>query len=1642
MSDIAELLAAPCDCPDCESAVSPGAYLATLLDYVLKHVRTSGGAITIAALRDRLHQPFGELPLDCSAAETTVSQYRIAIEVLRAYVGARPLLGTARESDLTTAEERYLESAYLSLLAGAGTTYEEVRRARGAPEDERAALAARLGIALTPTVGGGPRNDEVDQLVRSTEVPPGDPLRLTEAALDRLFGLPDSTTDPLSDGAKFGDAADQFIRWRIRGADPDRSTDAEGLIHLSVSSTGGAFVVSAHADAARTRLVAEGARATSEGRVRLRSRNGSGLSGDVELRYTADAADASIAVAPLVLTWRLRCLRSSWVAEDWPAAAPGAAESGSETPLALVDPQTIGLGDLRNPVPGAPAFDLWVARTKELSDRRAGLVSARDAAADPAAAIDAVVSLALTIPGDPVSVTRLTEIDEAEQHGERIGTRLADIGLTAPGFRLLMPVVTLAQSGVALSPPEWELLLDTLVVARKRRDVDAWRDGERILGITLSPNYFRLGSEDLAPDDARRVDLPVWLSTREQRRRWSEVLSARIDQEANVTAGVRRGVDTTGEQTLPMLRDALIVASDAEGSDGAGMAEWLTRRLLVDMRTSGNKRTTRVAQAMETLQELMTRLRTGQLSDDRPSAGLASIASVATQDGRTHLLARDGRGDLWHRVWDGRWHSWRNRGPLPTVPGLPPSEVAAAARGDGFDIAVVAGSRQLWVRRFERQWGEWQAVPGAPELTGSPALASSGPDALDAYVQRIGDLQVHRRQWDGTAWSPSEDTGAASHRAPAAVSRTAATADVIVTLPAAALFGPVHRSWDGLTWTDENLDGSLAGDPVLVAPDDRLELYQNRAGHLYRKVFDGSWQPWEDLDPGLAPTDPQLVHTPAVCVPAPDVVTVYGLRVDKFGAQLSFRRLEGGVWSAWEQLPDDAIELDAIQFDAEWEWVGSHPSLRSATFVRLYPENLLLPSLVPRQTPAFRALVAGSRPTQRLTESRACSLARTYVAYLRDVSLLTVQSSCHAVVTVGSADPCVSGAPVQRGVKLMFGLAPSGTVYWSSYDFSQADSGYGQSFWQAVQLDGDGGGATATTVRRIVGAIPWVNAGDGQHHLHLFLEVSVPGGRVLKRASVDLNSLGDPSAWSGGLEDVELPTGYGGMVLGLNSVTVLPVQSQNTTEAPRLAFHDPTTATVYIRPLSPTGGFVAGPWSNFTITPRINKGDLDFEQGVGRLYAALRVGGRDWIVYWWPDSVKVFVNGPGNRAAAVADGPNMFHGALIGGSSSIFLFHDKDGEKVYAQVSFNQSVAGGIVLGKRYQCPGVSDVVPHSEFAANFFVSPTGTAHVYGRGCRVEGDKLVSSSKFDLKPWFGPSPYIRSKGTVTELQSRRIMVRNTHQDNASGSETILTYLREAFRLVPQQLGLALQAAGHYVAALDWFATVYDHRAPLADRYIDHGLALDAALPAASIIRFPEGWLLDPLNPHAVARTRRGASARYAITTTMGCLNEYADSQFSLDTNESLPIARLLYDAVLQLADVPELRRHEHDCGALVAALEVRPGEAVPPEVAAALGAVAEQLSPGGGQSMLKLTQMVTYAKKGLIEWRVVLPELTEFAKTQQSVAPPPLTPVEVLAASASTRSAVHAALLADAGIERTTLSVGVVGSTIGLPVSLGTGASL
>jgi len=149
------------------------------------------------------------------------------------------------------------------------------------------------------------------------------------------------------------------------------------------------------------------------------------------------------------------------------------------------------------------------------------------------------------------------------------------------------------------------------------------------------------------------------------------------------------------------------------------------------------------------------------------------------------------------------------------------------------------------------------------------------------------------------------------------------------------------------------------------------------------------------------------------------------------------------------------------------------------------------------------------------------------------------------------------------------------------------------------------------------------------------------------------------------------------------------------------------------------------------------------------------------------------------------------------------------------------------------------------------------------------------------------------------------------------------YLHEAYHATPMHLALQLQHRGQYVSALDWQRTVYDFTAPedppSSLRKIYYGLKLEEDYSAE--FKREADWLLDALNPHAIA-TRKNTYTRFTLISIARCLLDFADAEYTRDTAESVPRARTLYMTVLDLLDLPELKQHLGSCDDLIGALTI------------------------------------------------------------------------------------------------------------------------
>jgi hypothetical protein len=312
--------------------ITAKSYLQALTDFATKpfdpqgHARVlakSGTSVTPTDLDNTFNQSIGLLLDDAYSAKANeaVYQTRICVEVLRKYLAANSPT-TPQAQALTTAQVAYRQAAYLSLLQQIGTSYDEIRLARTYNRQDPGglaqaqALAERLGIDL-----GSASPDHLTSLLFDPTILPSQPdpqppapPRLTEGALEQIFGLVDTTRDPFSQGPATGNSQSQPIRWNLSGVQWSRNTDPDGFIYVAV--TGAALpapIVKLYADQALTREVGGGS--AIAGTALITPSNNSGLSGKMMISGATTNQFALLAV-PRLLSWQRQHLRGVWQQKD------------------------------------------------------------------------------------------------------------------------------------------------------------------------------------------------------------------------------------------------------------------------------------------------------------------------------------------------------------------------------------------------------------------------------------------------------------------------------------------------------------------------------------------------------------------------------------------------------------------------------------------------------------------------------------------------------------------------------------------------------------------------------------------------------------------------------------------------------------------------------------------------------------------------------------------------------------------------------------------------------------------------------------------------------------------------------------------------------------------------------------------------------------------------------------------------------------------------------------------------------------------------------------------------------------------------------------------------------------------------------
>jgi hypothetical protein len=425
-------------------------------------------------------------------------------------------------------EADYRLTAYEGLLQQIGTSYSELRLIHGAQDTAQKALAERLGIDLS----SDPARLEKLLLTSNT---------LNEAQLEQLFGLVNSTRDPL---------------------EPSN--------------------------------------------------------------------------VPLLLQWQRERLESLWREED------------KTTPTPIIDPDLISQADLSRPTAGNPTFDLWSSRLawiKYKYEYFKQICSSYPSAKE--------IFVVLISDGLGLSEAEFEKLINRSKEGIDLTQRLEDLGLTTAALQCLMSVYQLTGTGI-VTQDEWQDIIHILVQAQKLRRYSEWHKEEQDHQppITLNPKEFVVG--------AVRPGLQMWRASLAQRRHWEEILQARSTQWQSLDDSLQAAIATTEEQSLPILRDAIISQIATQlGLHPDDTRKWLTRRLLIDVEGSGTQRTTRLLQAIQTVQGILFSLQTGQLPAGHPARGwkLAYVTKNETGNPCIQECSDAHFAEEWK--WIGSYDAWR-----------------------------------------------------------------------------------------------------------------------------------------------------------------------------------------------------------------------------------------------------------------------------------------------------------------------------------------------------------------------------------------------------------------------------------------------------------------------------------------------------------------------------------------------------------------------------------------------------------------------------------------------------------------------------------------------------------------------------------------------------------------------------------------------------------------------------------------------------------------------------------------------------------------------------------------------------------------------------------------------------------------------
>jgi hypothetical protein len=1237
----------------------------------------------------------------------------------------------------------------------------------------------------------------------------------------------------------------------------------------------------------------------------------------------------------------------------------------------IIDPDIIDAYDFRDLIPAPKtAYGIWQERSKEITGRISTITTTPPRTKGD---LDTLFQNQdyLSFKADGLFV-----LDQDRSVGHSIQGRLDQLGLSNAAFDTLLRVSQLVENGQSLLPAEWLDVASILVQSFKTKQFAAWRLEEQDSAMVLALDFFQVrpsSTDPLFPIPA--PTLPAWRATIADRRAWQDTLQSRIDEQNSTIDGMRQAVSATEAANLQVLRDGLVIAAAAAGgSDLDRAADWVTKRFLIDAKVDASQTTTRVEQAIETLQSLLLSLAEEPFDLSRFELA-GSVAAVKASDG-IHLFARGADDVLWHtREVGNDWQEWESLGDVIN------SDPAVCIHNSKLEFFALRYDNAVWRKTFDNGlWSDWESLGGVG--SSAPAAVSWGGDHLEVVV-RGTDWHIYHNRFENGQWAGWQDLGGILSSGPTIASPGIQKLHVLARGLDNAIW---HLAYDNGWKTWNSLGGIFDSAPAAVAsPKLSTTIYLRGTDDLLYSGFiiPGFPTRWSSY-PGFL-----LTSSPAACI----IDSLAFLDVEGVFVRGHDYRVYERFRGEWTPIGPAPLTLQDPNFEETWKWLGSYAKWRAAMLVFLYPENLLLPTLRPAswQTSGFWALANALTTAGTLIPDTACRAAKQYAEYFEDVCTLSVEATCQTGTITYVGDACQGSLnPELHYLFYMFARGgKTNRLYWSVYN-PDAEHDYAQSAW--IEVGGSDEGAPPAGnltevfkgVSRLIGAAPFVTV-SGKKVICLFVSASVNGNAKLYL----LRFFVDSQQWDSSAIDLS-PAGSG--------YAPILLQSDQENSSPALIIQYPN-GTVFFGKLNGdatewSAGFplqvnIANPIAPSILTAITPTGTVSSNTRFGTIISGLlfsEVTSGKWQSNSFYETPPQIVGKNGG-----VDGV-LYHGsAWLPYSTTMPVFLHPSGKGYEVIVFWGLNVAGSEVSQQSTDFAGngdptntgiseIGDIVPNSGFVPNpdgndFNAAPRQFVYrvrdansiLFGPALRIQALQGLPTDGAPIVPrvpppipspnflfaqkfrrctfgWNQTAFFLQSDGPLepdvqdgpfdipgelssTALQARRLQIEQVFLQNLSYPSSLLTYLEEAYYFVPMQLALQLQRSGEYETALGWFRTVYDYTAPKGDeRKIYYGLKEEESIQ--NNYKRPDNWLSNPLNPHAIAQTRGNTYTRFTLLAIIRCLLDYADSEFSQNTGESVARARNLYQTALDLLDTDELKQNTGDCAILSGALNANLDESI------------------------------------------------------------------------------------------------------------------